>query len=214
MPENRRRPGDLSEARLSDLVAAHAAIEMEDAVEAGAVGFMARSLTLGTMPHSKLDRNEFQRRNGAFVMSMLAPASVGLPYGSKPRLLMAYLTTEAVRKGQRDITLGHSLSEFMRAIGLQPTGGRWGSITGLKEQTLRLFSSTITVVWENDESIKGIANMPIVSTAQLWWDPKSPNQESFWESTVRLGEEFFEDITARPVPIDLRAVRAIKQSPT
>jgi hypothetical protein len=145
-------------------------------------------------------------------MSMHAPASVGLPYGSKPRLLVAYLTTEAVRKGQRDITLGESLSEFMRSLDLQPTGGRWGSITGLKQQMTRLFSSSVTCIWENKEST-AIANMPIVSKAQLWWDPKSPDQASLWESTVRLGEEFFNEVSAHPVPIDLRAVRAIKQSP-
>jgi hypothetical protein len=173
---------------------------------------MARALTLATMPHSRHDQNEFQRRNGAFVMSMHAPASVGLPYGSKPRLLVAYLTTEAVRKGQRDITLGDSLSEFMRSLDLQPTGGRWGSITGLKQQMTRLFSSSVTCIWENKEST-AIANMPIVSKAQLWWDPKSPDQASLWESTVRLGEEFFNEVSAHPVPIDLRAVRSIKQSP-
>ena len=207
-----RKPGDLSDDRLRALVEAHLAIEAEEAAEAGALGYMARALTLATMPHSRHDQNEFQRRNGAFVMSMHAPASVGLPYGSKPRLLVAYLTTEAVRKGQRDITLGDSLSEFMRSLDLQPTGGRWGSITGLKQQMTRLFSSSVTCIWENKEST-AIANMPIVSKAQLWWDPKSPDQASLWESTVRLGEEFFNEVSAHPVPIDLRAVRSIKQSP-
>lgn len=207
-----RKPGDLSDDRLRALVEAHLAIEAEEAAEAGALGYMARALTLATMPHSRHDQSEFQRRNGAFVMSMHAPASVGLPYGSKPRLLVAYLTTEAVRKGQRDITLGDSLSEFMRSLDLQPTGGRWGSITGLKQQMTRLFSSSVTCIWENKEST-AIANMPIVSKAQLWWDPKSPDQASLWESTVRLGEEFFNEVSAHPVPIDLRAVRSIKQSP-
>lgn len=207
-----RKPGDLSDDRLRALVEAHLAIEAEEAAEAGALGYMARALTLATMPHSRHDQNDFQRRNGAFVMSMHAPASVGLPYGSKPRLLVAYLTTEAVRKGQRDITLGDSLSDFMRTLDLQPTGGRWGSITGLKQQMTRLFSSSVTCIWENKEST-AIANMPIVSKAQLWWDPKSPDQAGLWESTVRLGEEFFNEVSAHPVPIDLRAVRAIKQSP-
>ena len=100
----------------------------------------------------------------------------------------------------------------MRSLDLQPTGGRWGSITGLKQQMTRLFSSSVTCIWENKEST-AIANMPIVSKAQLWWDPKSPDQASLWESTVRLGEEFFNEVSAHPVPIDLRAVRAIKQSP-
>lgn len=207
-----RKPGDLSNDRLRALVEAHLAIEAQEAAEAGALGYMARALTLATMPHSKTDENEFHRKNGAFSMSMLAPAQVGLPYGSKPRLLIAFLTTEAVRKKQRDIVLGDSLSEFMRELGLQPTGGRWGSITGLKQQMTRLFSSSVHCHWENKESL-AIANMPIVAKAQLWWDPKSPEQIGLWESSVRLGEDFYNEVMANPIPIDLRAVRAIKQSP-
>lgn len=211
-PKRRRKPGDLGEDRLRDLVEAHLAIEAEEAAQAGALGYMARALTLATMPHSRQPYSEFQRRNGAFVMSMHAPSSVGLPYGSKPRLLVAFLTTQAVRTGQRDVLLGDSLSDFMRELGLQPTGGRWGSITGLKQQMTRLFSSAVTCLWENQQST-AIATMPIVSKAQLWWDVKSPGQAALWESTVRLGEEFFNEVTGHPVPIDLRAVRAIKQSP-
>ncbi len=207
-----RKSGDLGNDRLRSLVEAHLAIEAKEAAEAGTLGYMARALTLATMPHSKQEGNEFHRKNGAFSMSMMAPASVGLPYGSKPRLLVAYLTTEAVRKGDRDIILGASLTSFMEALGLEPTGGRWGSITGLKQQMTRLFSSSVHCQWENKDSTS-IANMPIVSKAQLWWDPKSPDQTGLWESTVRLGEDFFAEVIANPVPIDLRAVRAIKQSP-
>lgn len=207
-----RKPGDLGEDRLHALVQTHLAIESEEAAEAGALGFTARALTLATMPHSRHYKNEFQRRNGAFVMSMHAPAAIGLPYGSKPRLLVAYLATEAVRKGQRDIILGDSLSEFMRSLDLQATGGRWGSITGLKQQMTRLFSSSVTCIWEDKRST-AITNIPIVSKAQLWWHPQSPDQASLWQSSVRLGEEFFNEVVANPVPIDMRAVRAIKQSP-
>ena len=207
-----RKPGDLSNDRLRSLVEAHLAIEAQEAAEAGTLGYMARALTLATMPHSKQEGNEFHRKNGAFSMSMMSPAAIGLPYGSKPRLLVAYLTTEAVRKGERDIILGDSLSNFMKELGLQPTGGRWGSITGLKQQMTRLFSSSVHCQWESKDSTS-IANMPIVSKAQLWWDPKNPEQIGLWESTVRLGEDFFNEVVANPIPIDLRAVRAIKQSP-
>lgn len=185
-----RKSGDLSNDRLRRIVEAHLAIETQEAAEAGALGYMARALTLATMPHSRYEGNEFHRRNGAFSMTMLAPSSVGLPYGSKPRLLVAYLTTEAVRKGDRDIILGDSLSDFMKDLGLQVTGGRWGSITGLKQQMTRLFSSSVHCQWDTKDSTS-IANMQVVSKAQLWWDPKNPEQTGLWESTVRLGEDFF-----------------------
>ena len=34
-----------------------------------------------------------------------------------------------------------------------------------------------------------------------------------WKSTVTLSAQFFEQVTESPVPIDLRAVRALKRSP-
>jgi hypothetical protein len=68
----------------------------------------------------------------------------GLPYGSIPRLLLARLTTEAVRNQSRDLVLGDSMSAFMRQIGLMPTGGPRGYIRALKDQAMRLFASTIT----------------------------------------------------------------------
>lgn len=167
-----RKLGQLSDERLNKLIEAHLAIEAEEAAKVGALGFMARALTMATMPHSKPEISEFQRRNGAFVLSMHAPSHVGLPYGSKPRLLIAFLTTEAVKSKNRDIVLGDSLSDFMRELGLMPTGGRWGSITSLKQQMTRLFSSTVSCVWETKDST-AIANMPIVSKAQLWRGSKT-----------------------------------------
>jgi hypothetical protein len=77
-----RKPGDLSNDRLRSLVEAHLAIEAQEAADAGTLGYMARALTLATMPHSKQEGNEFHRKNGAFSMSMLAPSSVGLRSGS------------------------------------------------------------------------------------------------------------------------------------
>ena len=51
------------------------AIESESALEAGALGFMARAMVQATLPHKKVDGNEFERRNGNFTLSLLAPVS-------------------------------------------------------------------------------------------------------------------------------------------
>ena len=40
------------------------AIESEEALEAGTVGFMARAMVQATMPHKRVKGNEFSRRNG------------------------------------------------------------------------------------------------------------------------------------------------------
>ena len=49
---------------------------------------MARVLVQATLPHSAQEGNEFTRSNGHLTVSILAPAEIGLPYGSYPRLLL------------------------------------------------------------------------------------------------------------------------------
>lgn len=188
------------------------AIEAEEAKEAGALGYMARALVQATMPHRATEANEFTRSNGAFTLSILAPAKIGLPYGSIPRLLIAWLTTEAVRTKERTLCLGNTLSAFMHELGLTPTGGRWGSISYLKKQSKRLFTSSISCSYKT--SIKeGESGFRIADTHELWWTPKSPEQTTLFNSHVVLSELFFNEIINHPIPIDLRALKALKRSP-
>jgi hypothetical protein len=188
------------------------AMEAEDAKAAGALGYMARALTLATMPHRRTTDNEFERRNGAFTLTMLAPSRVGLPYGSVPRLLVAWLTTEAVRCREREIVLGERLSEFMAKLELVPTGGRWGTITRLRDQMQRLFASSVSCTYESGDRWS-MESVRVADRADLWWSPKQPDQAALWRSVVVLGERFFDEAVQSPVPIDLRALKALRRSP-
>ena len=188
------------------------AIEDEQAQEVGALGFMARAMVQATLPHRKIEGNEFTRVNGSYSMTIMAPSVIGLPYGTVPRLLLAWLTTEAVKTQHRELELGDSLSGFMRELGIVPTGGRWGSITRLKDQTRRLFSSSITAIYEKGAGF-AVINQTVTDRATLWWDAKAPEQAGLWRSTVTLSENFFNEVIDRPVPIDMRAIKALKKSP-
>lgn len=200
------------------------AIESESAKEAGALGFMARALVQATMPHKNPgDVVAWGRENGSFSMVMQPGVikhdnefkKIGLPYGSYPRLLLAWLTTEAVRTKNQTIILGDSLSSFMNQLEIIPTGGRWGSIIRLKDQMRRLFSAFICCTYENREnnsSIQAGKNLYVASGYELWWEPTSPNQTSLWQSTVTLGSDFYSEIINQPVPIDMRALKALKGS--
>ena len=188
------------------------AIDDEMAVDADALGFMARAMVQATLPHSKVAGNEFNRRNGHYSLTILSPSSIGLPYGSIPRLLLAWVTTEAVQTKSRELELGDSLSGFMRELDLVPTGGRWGSITRLKEQTKRLFASSITAIYKQNDGM-ALINQTLAERAQFWWHPKDPEQAALWKSSVVLSENFYKEIIDRPVPIDMRAVKALKKSP-
>jgi len=188
------------------------AIEAMEAKKAGALGYMARAMVQATMPHSKVNGNEFSRTNGLFTLTILSSSKVGLPYGTIPRLLLAWISTEAVRTKDRNLVLGRTLSSFMTALDLIPTGGRWGSITRLKDQMTRLFSASISCTYD-DGNHWAIQNINPISKADLWWNPKQPNQATIFDSTLTLSEEFFKEITNNPIPIDIRVLQSLKRSP-
>ncbi len=50
-------------------------------------------------------------------------------------------------------------------------------------------------------------------SVDLWWNPSQPNQGAMYNSTLTLNEDFFNEVVSRPVPIDLRAIKALKRSP-
>ena len=107
------------------------------------LGFMARTMALCSLPRTNPgNRHQYKRVNGPFTLYMNATADNKLPYGSLPRLLLAWISTEAVKTQSRELILGRSLSDFMRALGLEPVGG---VRTRLRNQMRRLFSAHVSL---------------------------------------------------------------------
>ena len=186
------------------------ASEAEDAKRAGKVGYMARALVQATLPHKATTEKIFTRRNGALEMTIMSPH--GLPFGSVPRLLLSWMTTEAVRTRSPVLVLGSSLSAFMAELNLGRTGGKNGGITRFKNQTIRLFSSTISCSYA-DEAMATGSGFNIAKEYHLWWNLKQPNQLPLWKSSVVLSTDFFNEIIEKPVPIDMDALLKLKRSP-
>jgi hypothetical protein len=176
------------------------------------IGFVVRSMVAASMPHSRVKGLQFKRKNNNFVLTITGNEEAGgIPYGSYPRLILSWITSEAIRTASREIILGQSLSNFMRRLGLNVTGGRWGTLTRFKEQLKMLFSSSITMSYqENGQWLS--SSMNIADKVQLFWDPEHPEQINLFGSKIMLGEIFFNEIISTPIPIDIRAVNALKDS--
>lgn len=194
------------------IIAETLAKEAEEAKKADKIGYMARSLVQATLPHKATPGSEFVRRNGLLTLTILTPSTIGLPYGSIPRLLLSWITTEAFFTKSPVLQLGSTLSSFMAQLGLLRTGGKRGDITRFRDQTRRLFSSSIFCHYADAQQDAG-AGLTIASQYHLWWDPKQPNQLPLWQSTVTLGIEFFKEIIKNPVPVDMLALKQLKRSP-
>ena len=127
------------------------------------------------------------------------------------RLLLAWVCTEAVRTQSRELVLGKSLSEFMRTLGMEPVGGgATGARTRLRNQMRRLFNAHVRLIHEHKHGEQFISSA-IADRGEFWWDPKRPDERMLWDSRIRLGEDFFNEIINHPVPIDMNTLKALKR---
>ena len=144
---------------------------------------------------------------------MNAVGGCKLPFGNLPRLLMAWLSTEAVRTQSRELVLGRSLAEFMRTLGVlsSDSGGASGVRTRLRNQMRRLFNAHVRLVYE-DEHGEQFVSSAIADRGAFWWNERKHDQPSLWESKIYLGEAFFNEIINHPVPLDMNTLKALKRS--
>ena len=164
----------------------------------------------GSLPRTDpKQRLQHVRRNGPYSLHMTATGSAKLPYGNIPRLLLAWVCTEAVRTQSRELVLGASLSAFMRELGLDSSSG--AGRRRLRAQMDRLFNATVSLTYEHEHGKQFVASR-IADRGEFWWDTKHPDQSSLWESTIRLGEEFLNEIIAHPVPLDMNILKTMKRS--
>ena len=174
------------------------------------LGFMARMLALCSLPRSNPgNRKEYKRVNGPFTLYMTAGGGNKLPYGNLPRLLLAWVSTEAVRTRSRVLVLGKSLSEFMRTLDIYSSSGR--KHTRLRNQMKRLFGCTVTMVYEEPGGFARVSSL-VADKHEFWWNEHKPDVPSLWESKIELGEKFFQEIINHPVPLNMNTLTALKRS--
>ena len=173
------------------------------------MGFMARTMALCSLPRTNPGNQlQYKRVNGPYTLGMSAGINNKLPFGNFPRLLLAWVSTEAVRTRSRVLVLGDSLSDFMRTLGVYSAGGGNVGIK-LRNQMKRLFGCTVQLTYKN-ENVDAMVNTVIADYTVLWWN--KPDQRTLWDSKIELGEKFFNEIIQHPVPIDMNTLKALKRS--
>ena len=174
------------------------------------LGFMARLMALCSLPRSNPgNRHQYKRQNGPFKLVMIAGADNKLPFGNLPRLILAWVSTEAVRTQSRVLVLGRSLSEFMRALEVYNSGGLMAR--RLRNQLDRLFNAHVQLIYE-DERGKATVSSSVTDSTAFWWNERKPNEPVLWESKIELSEKFFNEIIRHPVPLDMNTLTALKRS--
>ena len=185
--------------------------QLVSASEADAdLGFMGRTMALCSLPRTNPgNRLQYKRVNGPYTLIMTATGNYKLPFGNLPRLLMAWVSTEAVRTQSRVLVLGDSLAEFMRTLGIYSSSG--GTQTRLRNQIDRLFNASVRLTYEDERGAASASSL-VADRTEFWWDERKPDEYSLWDSKIRLGEDLFNEIIQHPVPLDINTLTALKRS--
>jgi len=187
------------------------------------MAFLHSGLCQTFLPHSKPANNHevWKRSSGRFTL-MVAPGIlnretpvlgggksrgesdyVGVPYGTKARLILIYLQSEGLKS--RTVSLGESQSAFMRSLGLTVSGGVRGTINAVREQTIRLarcqFVLQYSQVNSDGSEHTQITDAKITDGLDFW-----TSSSGEWNGVIELNHAFWENLREHAVPLDKRGI--------
>lgn len=184
------------------------------------VAFLHAGLCQTGLPHSRPANNwePWQRSNGRFHL-VVEPGTlvdkddgkarhVGVPYGTKGRLIFMHVNTEGVKS--KTVRLGKSMTAYMKRLGLHVSGGKNGTIDGFKEQTIRLGRARFSFQFEGGQStgVTDVNDIQVADKLHLWvTDENAP-----WLEEIELTDKFREHLKSHAVPLNEHAISSLSDS--
>jgi hypothetical protein len=188
--------------------------------EQNGVGFLYSGWCQAALPHRRLPDAQGWQITGDHVTLIVEPGMrasttgipqpIGVPYGSRARLIMLYLQSEALRTRSREVELGRSLRNWLGRMGIA-SGGK--SIDGVREQAERISRCRLTLQVQIGKAT-GLINQNIVDKA-IFLDNsevRQNRQATLFTETAKLSEGFYEQLTKHSVPLEEAAIRAINNN--
>jgi hypothetical protein len=180
------------------------------------IGFAFNGWAQAALPHRRLANDAAWQIESGDVTLTVQPGRrrsssgklefIGVPYGSRARLIILYLQTEALRTQSREVELGPSLRSWITQLGI-PLGGK--SIRDVRDQTERILRCRLTFE-VNQQGCYGIIHQHIVDAAMF--DSDAARHGTMMVDRVLLCESFFKRLLQAPVQIEKAAIRAINNN--
>lgn len=170
------------------------------------------------MPRRATEAKVFERQSGPFSILLEAGKlwngrdwiNQPLPYGTTPRLVMVHLSSEAIRTRSRTIELGSSIRQFLQSLGMQTNGGARGGYTAFRKQMEALAACRLLIGMQSEGKVVTVDAKPI-KRFEAWFQPND-NQPTLWPGVLELSQDFYDTLSQHAVPLDYRALSALKQS--
>ncbi|GKT16309.1 plasmid replication initiator protein [Acidovorax sp. SUPP2522] len=165
-----------------------------------------------------VDALEFERQCGGAGLNVAAGklwdgkqfVQQIVPYGASPRLMLAWMNTYAVRHKTPEIPVGHSAAEFLRVLGKDTSGGRKGGYTVVRIQMQALSACCMTLGFNAAGKAYTYEGKPI-KKFEAWLNTHD-SQSTLWPGVVTFSDEYFRTLINHAVPLDVRALSALRGS--
>jgi hypothetical protein len=199
-------------------------LDQEDAHSADAIAYVHTVLSQIGLPRSSQRAREWVRTNGGASLRVVAGSlcvkveddnaewvEQPLPQGPYARLILADISTYAVRHKTPVIPMEASAGAYMRErLRLFPGGGKRGTYTSFKREAQALAAAHMELGVAYGGKIKNAGGRPIAEF-DAWMVDDGP-QQALWPCELVLSDMFFRSLRAHAAPIDMRAYRALAHS--
>jgi len=220
--------GDRPSSARADLIQTSGATSTQSRlIDAGAVisgsspdrkDFLHTVMCQVGLPRKRTDAKTFERHSGHISILLEAGklfdgrnfVEQPLPYGTVPRLVMVHVSTEAIRTRQRSVEIGDSMRQFLTMLGMQTSGGARGGYTILRRQMEALAACRLTLGMYAEGRVVTVDAKPIKRFEA--WLHRDGSQRTLWPGVMELSEDFYNTLAEHAVPLDYRALAALKHS--
>lgn len=167
---------------------------------------------LTCLPHKDI-ADHIWRREGHKITLLVesgrdrSAQPIGIPFGSKARMILIYLQTSAVRSRSRQIELGRSMRAWMSAMGMETTGGATYRV--VSEQARRIGACRLTFFTTTGGGELRTNGAFVESEFSLAGALRNSDQPMLWQESVTLNEAFYRSLIDHPVPVSETALREI-----
>ncbi len=189
-----------------------------DADPSGYIKYVHAVLCQVGLPRTKVDGLQFARTHkGASLLVEAGKLWNGrewvqqpIPYGPKPRVMLADLFTYAVVNRTKVIPVEDNVTTYLARLGWTKQGGARGPLTVFRNQALALSACHLTLGINYGKHAHTINGKPIQSFA-AWIDDRG-GQRAMWPAEIQLTSDFYDSLIDHAVPLDARALAALSGS--
>lgn len=190
-------------------------IETADAIASGEppdrIDYLHSVLCQVGLPRSRADGLTFERTSGN--TSLLVEAGKlwngkewvqqSLPYGTRPRLALVHISSEAIRTKSRVVEIGSSVRDFLLKLGADTGGHEYQRFQG-QMKALAACRMTLGV------GLTTVDAKPIERFEA--WLHATGRQATLWPGTLELSQRFYDTLRELAVPMDPRSLAALRHS--